>query len=352
MSWRTGRNRRFTREGPTSCRHEGVGLLIGMIGTAHQRTGLDHANAEAKTELLPVRKFLGRDPAIHGQMLRGGTEVLADGEDVELLRGHVAEGGGDLGFLFANAEHDARFDDETGGLGAAQELERALVLRLRADGLLQAGYGLDVVVENVGLGVEDGLEVLPAAFEIGDEDFDGGPGTCFMRGANGGGPDSGATVEELVARDGSDDRVLEAHEANRLGDATRLVVVKLGWAAGLHGTKAAAARADVAEDHDGGRFARPAFAEIRALGAFANGMELALVDELGGLLVNRPAGDFCAEPCGLARIERERLLGGRGRFGEIFHESRQFKQALGLCPSSLRMRWESAQSQLSPISLK
>ena len=39
---------------------------------------------------------------------------------------------------------------------------RAVVAGLHAHGLLQALHGLDVVVEDVGLGVEHGVDVRPA----------------------------------------------------------------------------------------------------------------------------------------------------------------------------------------------
>ena len=130
---------------------------------------------------------------------------------------------------------------------------------------------------------------------------------------------------QFVARDGGDDGVLEAHEADGLGHAARFVAVELGGAAGLHGAKAAASRADVAEDHDRRRLARPAFAEVGALGAFANGVELVLVDDLGRLLVNRAAGDFGAEPGGLAGVERQRFLGSRREslVDDVIHESEE-----------------------------
>ena len=136
-------------------------------------------------------------------------------------------------------------------------------------------------------------------------------GIFRAHGTDGRGPDGGAAVGQFIARDGSDDGVLQAHEPDRLGHAARLVVIELGRAAGLHRAKAAAPRADVAENHDRGRLARPTFAEVRALGALANGVELVLVDDPGRFQVDRAAGDFGAEPVRFARIERERFPGTR-----------------------------------------
>ena len=137
---------------------------------------------------------------------------------------------------------------------------------------------------------------------------------------------------QLVARDGGDDRVLEAHEPDRLGHAARFVAIELGGAAGLHRAKAAAARADVAEDHDRGRLARPAFAEVRALRAFAHGVELVLVDDASRLLVNRAAGNLGAQPRRLAGVQRERLING------VFHEASNlscFRESIKLSHADL-----------------
>ena len=52
----------------------------------------------------------------------------------------------------------------------------------------------------------------------------------------------------------------------------------------------------VAEDHDGGGSAGPAFAHIGALGGFADGVEAVLVDVGAEVGVDGPGGEFDAEP--------------------------------------------------------
>jgi hypothetical protein len=106
---------------------------------------------------------------------------------------------------------------------------------------------------------------------------------------------------------------------------------RIASATRLHRAKTAASRADVAEDHDRRRLARPAFAEIGALRALAHGVEFVLVDDFRRLLINRAARNFRAKPRRLPRVERKRSRslgspgdpGGIGRKGlvdDVFHE--------------------------------
>ena len=90
----------------------------------------------------------------------------------------------------------------------------------------------------------------------------------------------GAAVGQFVAGDAGDDAVPQAHLRDGLGDARGLAEVELGRPAGLDRAEVAGARADVAEDHHGGGAARPALAEVRALRALADRVELVVVHQL------------------------------------------------------------------------
>ena len=78
----------------------------------------------------------------------------------------------------------------------------------------------------------------------------------------------------IVAIDRRDDRVLQRHLLDRLADAARLVDVERGRLAVRDRAVGAGARADVAEDHEGGRAVVPALADVRAVRVLADGVEL------------------------------------------------------------------------------
>ena len=73
-----------------------------------------------------------------------------------------------------------------------------------------------------------------------------------------------AAVGDVVAIDRGDDDVLQAERADGVGDARRLVEVERRRPPVRHGAIAARARADVAENHEGGGAVVPALADVRA----------------------------------------------------------------------------------------
>ena len=80
------------------------------------------------------------------------------------------------------------------------------------------------------------------------------------------------------------------------GDAPRLVVIDRQRAAFLHGAETAAARADVAEDHERGGAPVPAFAHVRAGGALADRMQIQVCDELFQFAIILAHGSGRAKP--------------------------------------------------------
>ena len=131
--------------------------------------------------------------------------------------------------------------------------QRPLVVRARAHVAVQVGHGLDVVVEHVRrIRGQDRKRALHAALaaEIGVRISMRMPGEV-ARVSDAVDEMLGAAVAQVIAVDAGDHHVLQAH----VGDRSR----HLAWLAGIGGlgptvgdiAEAAAARADVAEDHEG-----------------------------------------------------------------------------------------------------
>src|SRR5215217_178817 len=87
----------------------------------------------------------------------------------------------DLLFDFAETDHKTALGQAFRAqlLGVAQHLQGALVLRLRADRIVEAGNSLDVVVEGVRTGINDGLDRVAIPLEVGGQDLDGAAGNLF-----------------------------------------------------------------------------------------------------------------------------------------------------------------------------
>ena len=109
-----------------------------------------------------------------GMVGRGRGEVLAEGQEGDAGDAEVAESGQEVVFGFAQAQHEAGFGAGAAVGGGAEDGQGSGVGGLGADDGMEAGRGFEVVVEDVGAGVEDGLEGAKVAAEVGDEDFGGG----------------------------------------------------------------------------------------------------------------------------------------------------------------------------------
>ncbi len=169
------------------------------------------------------------------------------------------------------------FDREAAALRVAKDAARAVVAGLHAHRPLQALDRLHVVVEDVGPGVEHRVDVGRAPLEVGDEHLDRGRRVAVADRADRRRPHGRPAVGELVPGDARDDAVAQAHRGDGLGDPGGLAQVELGRTPGLHRAEVAGARADVAEDHHRRGAARPALAQVRALRALADRVELVLV---------------------------------------------------------------------------
>ena len=225
--------------------------LAGAVGRAHEGRR-DHGEPQRGAPALVALELLRRDVPGHRQAAGVRLQVLADGHGVHAGRGGVGEHVGDLRRRLAEAHHEAGLDERAGGRarpagaaaprgacspaigprrarprgGAREQLERALVARLRPHLRVQARDGLEVVVQHVGAGGEDGAQRRFVAAQVRDEHLDG---RRRRRGADGGDGRRElrrAAVRQVVARDAGDDDVPQAEAPGGLGDPARLVLVE------------------------------------------------------------------------------------------------------------------------------
>ena len=252
--------------------------LIGHIGAADEGSGEDHAEAEGETEVAPGVELFGTDVVGHGEVAAGGLEVLADGRDLGgAFVVEVGEKFADLVVALAESDHQAGFGEDRGAVlaGETEDTERLAVAGLRANARVEARDGFHIVVEDVGGSVEDRCDGVEVAAEVGCKDFDAGLGQGAANFAHGGGEVGGAAVGQVVAIDAGDDHVAEAHGGGDAGDVGGLVGVEgeTGFCFG-DGAEAAAASAEVAEDHEGRLAAVEALVDVGAAGGFADGVEV------------------------------------------------------------------------------
>jgi hypothetical protein len=146
------------------------------------------------------------------------------------------------------------------------------------------------------------------ALEIGDQQLDPASRRLVSHGADGCRKVGRAAVRQIVAIHRRDHHVLEAELRDRAPDPQRLLAVLPGRPAVPNGTVAAVPRADIAQDHEGGREIFPALADVRAASFLADGVEIPRLHQALQAQVLRPTRRAHLEPRRLGRVGRAQRL--------------------------------------------
>ncbi len=183
---------------------------------------------------------------------------------------------------FAEPEHQARFGGHVRAnlLGIAQHVERPFIASAEPHLPVEAGHCFGVVVEDVGMGIHDDVHGGVRALKIGHKHFYFAAGNAMADGLDGHAEEVGTAIRAIVPIDAGDNGVAQAQSGASFGDAARLIHIDFEWRTLLHGAETAAAGADVAEDHEGGGAAIPAFTDVWAGGTFADGVEMEVADQV------------------------------------------------------------------------
>lgn len=259
------------------------------------------AEAFCQRDLFVFFELVGVDVFDDGKVFRSWSEVLAEGEDGDVVGEEVVHGLENFFLSLAKAEHQAGFCGDVAVdhlFCLFQDGKRALVFRTGTDERGEAFDGFEVVVEDVGAGVHDELEGPVAVVEIGDEDFDDDAGIDLADGADGFAEMLGSTVFKVVAGDGGDNDVLEVHAAGGFGDAGWFIGFEGVRSGGFYGAEAAGAGALVTGDHESGGALAPAFPTVGALGLLADGHQLEICDQGFGGPERRVIGEAYFDPIG------------------------------------------------------
>ena len=177
---------------------------------------------------------------------------------------------------FAQADHEAGLRQSFRAIlfGEAQHRKRLPVIGLRANAPVEARHGLHVVVEDVRTGVEDARDRVEIAAKIRGQHFDAGLGKSGPDFANGLGEMLRTAIRQIVAIHRSNDDVTKIHVRRHFSDMARFVRIEreIVLRDGTLGNRAetAAARAQIAKNHECRSAAMKAFVNIRAARRFAD----------------------------------------------------------------------------------
>ena len=160
------------------------------------------------------------------------------------------------------------------------DVQGTVVAERGADALEDPRDGLDVVGEDLGLGVADRLDVFGLAGEVRNQEFDAGARVQFVDLADRLGVEPDALVGEVVAGHARDGGVAQLHGLDRAGHLGGLEHVHGGGFAGVDLAEVAAPGAFGAADQEGGFLVFPAFEDVGAAGLFTHGVQAFLLHEV------------------------------------------------------------------------
>src|ERR1700733_1480777 len=111
-----------------------------MIAGAHQRTGLNVAEAEAQRSLPQLAELLRRVEARNRQVIARRTQILTHGKNVDAAATEIAKHLDQLFRGFAQPNHHAALGDYAGRklFGIFEQVESALVARAGAHGTIES----------------------------------------------------------------------------------------------------------------------------------------------------------------------------------------------------------------------
>jgi len=166
----------------------------------------------------------------------------------------------------------ARFD-------FAQHAEGTIVGGARPDRRREPADGFQIVIEDVRVRGEHRFDGRIGFIEIGHEHFNDNSRVQFTNLFDGRAKMIRAAVLQIIARHGGNHHVFQPHPARGFGDTRGFVGFEGERLGGGDGAKTAGARAAIAGDHERGRAFAPAFPMVRALGAFADRVQLQFVQQ-------------------------------------------------------------------------
>jgi len=258
---------------------------------------------------LPVAlECFGFDELSNREMAQGGLQVLTECEQITIRPAEIRESFQQLFCGFSKTEHDAGLGVNgiaPFGFDLCKDAQGPIVSSAGTNLRCQASNRLEVMIENLRMGREDGLKRGISVEKVRNKHFDNNIGIGSSNGFYSAAEVRCAAVLQVVASHGGNDDVRQGHAASGFGNALRFVGFQSVWLGRGNGTEATSASAAVSRDHESCSAFAPAFPMVGAFGALADGVQLEIIEQMA-CLSERGAGRK-------AQPEPFRNTGPRGR---------------------------------------
>ena len=213
----------------------------------------------------------------------------------------------DLVVRLAHPRNDRRLRGQLGGLGPGQHRQAAGVAGRGPHRPLQAGHGLDVVVEHVGPGVEDRSKCLRVAAQIADQGLDAGAGHPGAHRGDRLGHRRGAAVGKVVPGHHRHNHVCQAHTGRGLSHPARLAGIDGAGVPGVDQAESTGAGASLAEDHERRGAVVPTLRDVGAARLLAHRDQIEAAQRGADLAELRARPERHPHPLRFACPQRKRL---------------------------------------------
>ena len=204
-------------------------------------------------------------------MLGRGPQILANRGDLDPNCGKVRQSLFDFVATLPQSHHQAGLGGEARCTATSQDGQTPKIASRRAYRVLKAGHGLDVVIQDIGPGIQNELEGSHITLDVTDQDFNLRVRLALANGANGLGNRAGATIFKVVTSNTRDDGVGKIQSDHGLSHTGRFGGVERHWLTGVDETETTGSSAPLTIYHEGGCAVLPALEDIRAARLFAHG---------------------------------------------------------------------------------
>ena len=252
-------------------------------------------------------------------MFGRGLQILAHRQEIDIGRPHIVHHLMHFQPLFAQPQHDARLgkDRRIEPLDRLQQPQRRIITRAGPDGRIETRNRLQIMVINVRPRRDDHLDrPLMLVAEVRGQYLDRRVGRRPAQRLDHLDELRRPAIGQIIAIDRGDDDMLQPHLRRRIGQILRLIDIDLARHPRLDVAESAGPRADVAQDHDGRMFLRPAFADIGAGRFLAYRRQPLVPHQLARFMIGGAGRRLDADPVGLAHALR---LTGHGDGGNVVH---------------------------------
>ena len=276
----------------------------GVIRTADQGTAGYVGKSLFPCDVPVELKGLRINVLHHRKVLWGGAKVLSHRQKFDVVLAEIVHRLKNFGLGFSQTQHETALGHRLGSdlLGPLQKLEGKMVLSPRAYHGGEALNRLEVVIENVRGGIEDGSEGFVLAVEVGNQHLNDDCAIATSDCLDGLGKVEGSPIRHIVSSHRGDDDMFQIHPHDSLGHPLGFVRFEGKGFGGGDGTKSAGAGAAVTGNHEGSRTLAPAFPAVGTLSAFADGVEAKVRDQFLGGEKDRVGGQTHLDPVWLFHL--------------------------------------------------